>query len=309
MKIIFFGSSEFAVPSLERLMESPHQILAVVTQPDRKKGRHLAVSATHVKRTTLSKGLDIIQTANLEEEAFKKLKSLKADLFVVVSFGQILTQKVLSVPKIYSINLHASLLPKYRGAAPVNRALINGETKTGLTIIKMNEKMDAGDIILQRGVPIEKEDTSETLNGRLSDLGAILLLDAIRFIGENRISFKKQNEKMATNAPKLKKEDGLIDWNQDALNIHNRVRGTLPWPGAYTYFEKAKINIWKTSIEEGRANPGEIAEAEKGLIVGTKKGLIKVEEIQVQGKRRMNSAEFLRGYRNLKKGDRFDVKE
>ncbi|MGB2706211.1 MAG: methionyl-tRNA formyltransferase, partial [Candidatus Omnitrophota bacterium] len=236
MKIVFFGSSEFAVPSLERLLESQHQVLAVVTQPDRKKGRRrLTISATPVKRAALARGLNILQTADLEETGtFKKLKSLKADLFVVVSFGQILTQRVLSIPKIYCINLHPSLLPKYRGAAPVNRAIMNGEKTTGLTIIKMNERMDAGDIILQRGIPIEREDDSETLNDKLSELGAVLLLDAIRFIEEDRIAFKKQNDKKTTLAPRLKKEDGIIDWEKDARQIHNRVRGTLPWPGAYT---------------------------------------------------------------------------
>ena len=217
MKIVFFGSSEFAVPSLARLVESPHKVLGVVTQPDRKKGRRLTISATPVKRTALAKGLNILQAANLEETGtFKKLKSFKADLFVVVSFGQILTRRILSIPKIYCINLHPSLLPKYRGAAPVNWSVINGERTTGLTVIKMNEKMDSGDIILQRNMAIDREDDSGTLNDKLSELGAVLLLDAVRFIEEDRITFKKQNGKKATLAPRLKKEDGIIDWEGDA---------------------------------------------------------------------------------------------
>jgi len=309
MKIVFFGSSEFAVPSLKRLLEHRHEVLAVVTRPDRKKGRRLVLSETPVKKASLKKGVNVLQPENPAEAGFlKKLRSLKADLFVVVSFGRILTREILSAPKVYCINLHPSLLPKYRGAAPVNWAVIKDEKKTGLTIIKMNEKMDAGDIMLQRKVAIEKEDTSETLNKRLSELGAILLLDAVRFIEEDRISFKKQNEKLATFAPRLKKEDGIIDWAKPAAEIHNRVRGTLPWPGAYTHFEGEKINIWKTDVDEGTASPGEVVEAEKELVIGTKKFLIKVEEIQLEGKKRMTSAEFLRGYKKLKKGDSFCVK-
>jgi len=310
MKIIFFGSSEFAVPSLRRLLEHRHDVLAVVTRPDRKKGRRrLTLSETPVKEAAFKKGVNVLQPENMEEDGFlEKITALKADLFVVVSFGQILTRKVLSLPEMYCINLHPSLLPKYRGAAPVNWAVIRGEKKTGLTVIKMNEKMDAGDIMLQRKVAIEKEDTSGTLSKRLSDLGGILFLDAIRFIEEDRISFKKQNDRKATFAPKLKKEDGIIDWEKPAEEIHNRVRGTLPWPGAYTYFEGEKINIWKTTVAEGGSVPGVVVEAQKELIIGTKKLPIRIEEIQLEGKKRMQAAEFLRGYKKLKKGDSFCVK-
>jgi len=310
MKIVFFGSSEFAVPSLERLLEYRHDVLAVVTQPDRKKGRRLELSETPVKKKALGEGITVLQPVSPEEEGiFEKIESLKADLFVVVSFGQILTQRVLSIPKMYCINLHPSLLPRNRGAAPINWAIINGEKKTGLTIIRMNERMDAGDIMLQRKIAVEKEDTSETLSKKFSELGAILLLDALRFIDEGRASFKKQDDRKATFAPKLKKEDGIIDWTKPAAEIHDRVRGTLPWPGAYTYFEGEKINIWKTVLTEGSAPPGVVVEMRKELIIGAKKSLIKVEEIQLEGKKRMRAEEFLRGYKKLKKGDLFGVQK
>ena len=306
MKIVFFGSSDFAVSSLKMFLDSEHEVLAVVTQPDRKKGRNLKVSATPVKDLAASKNVSVYQSENIGEESFlKRLKSFSADLFVVVAFGQILPGSVLGIPKRYSVNLHASLLPKYRGAAPINRAIINGETKTGLTIIRMNEQMDAGDVMLQRKIAIEREDTSESLKEKLSELGAILLLDAIRFIEEDRITFKKQDEKKATLAPKMKKEDGAIDWNVPAVEIQNRIRGVIPWPGAYTYIGDKRINIWKAKAQDGTANPAEIVEVQTELIVGTKKGLLKVEEIQAEGKKRMGALEFLRGYQGLNKGDTF----
>ena len=306
MKIVFFGSSDFAVPSLERLLGSGHKITAVVTQPDRKRGRNLKVTATPVKDLAASKNVSVYQPEDVGEKAFlKRLKSFSADLFIVVAFGQILPKEVLDTPKRYSINLHASMLPKYRGAAPINRAIINGETKTGLTIIRMNERMDAGDIMLQRKVEIEREDTSESLKDKLSELGAILLLDAVRFIEADKITLKKQDEKRATLAPKMKKEDGAIDWNTTAIEIQNRIRGVIPWPGAYTYLGDKRINIWRASVQDGSADPAEIVEVQKELIVGTKKGLLKVEEIQAEGKKRMGAREFLRGYQGLNKGDTF----
>ena len=306
MKILFFGSSEFAVPSLARLLDSPHKIVGVVTQPDRKKGRLLKVTPTPVKAFALSKGIKTYEVERLNEAlSMKRLKSFSADLFVVVAFGQILSKSVLEIPKIYSVNLHASLLPKYRGAAPINWALMRGESHTGLTIIKMNEKMDAGDIILQRRVPIEKEDTSGTLSVKLARLGSVLLLDAVKFIEEKRISFKKQDEKKACPARLLKKEDGLIDWEKTAAEISNKIRGTLPWPGAYTYFGGKKINIPKAVVVDGEGAPGEIIEAKKELMVGTKKGILKVLEIQTEGKRPMQACDFLRGQRHMEKGGKF----
>lgn len=305
MKIVFFGSSDFAVPSLENLLGSSHEILAVVTQPDRKSGRDLKIGKTPVKDAASSRGIKIYQPENIAEpSSLGYFKSLSADLFVVVAFGQILAKSVLGIPGLYSINLHASLLPKYRGAAPINRAIMNGERKTGLSIIRMNEKMDAGDIILQRRLEVEKEDTSETLQRKLSSLGAILLLDAIRFIGEERVKFKKQDEKKATFAPKLKKEDGLIDWKKDTLEIHNKVRGLVPWPCAFTFLNGKILKIWKSDIllSRGKPEPGGIVDIQKeGFTVGCGKGSLIVKELQLEGGKRMAAASFVRGHK-LEKG-------
>lgn len=303
MKIVFFGSSEFAVPALNMLLSSSHEVLAVVTQPDREKGRSLLVQGTPVKKAVSSKPVKIYQSEDLRNPASMEfLAKLQADLFVVVAFGQILTTDVLEMPELCSINLHPSLLPKYRGAAPVNWAVINGENKTGLSVIRMNERMDAGDIIMQRAVKIEPEDTAETLSHRLAELGGVLLLDAVRFISENKAKFKRQDEKKVTFAPRLKKEDGLVNWKKTALEIHNLVRGAVPWPGAYTICNNKKINAWKTSIISGSASPGEVVEARRALIVGTGKGLIELNEVQLEGKKRMSALDFLRGFRDLEKG-------
>jgi methionyl-tRNA formyltransferase len=305
MKIVFFGSSEFAVPSLKRLLDSPHEVSAVVTQPDRKKGRSLKVSETPVKKLASKKKISIHQPENAgNKESLKYLKSLRADLFVVVAFGQILTKATLDIPKSCSVNLHASLLPKYRGAAPVSRAIMNGEKRTGLSIIRMNEGMDAGDIILQRPVEIGKEDTSETLNRKLSDLGAILLLDAVRLIGEDKAVFKKQNDRAATLAPKLTKKDGLIDWNKTSKEVHNKVRGTLPWPSAFTFLDGKILKIRKSTAlpSHDKLNPGEIIDIQKdGLTVACGQSLLIVREVQLEGRKMMDAASFARG-RNIEKG-------
>lgn len=307
MRIVFFGSAEFAVPSLKLLLDSQHEVLAVVTRPDKEKGRHLKMRQTPVKILGSARGIKVYQPEDITSpEAAETMASLLADLFVIVAFGQILTADILKLPKRFSINLHPSLLPRYRGAAPINRAIINGDAETGLTIIRMNEKVDAGDIILQRKVQIAENDTSETLSSQLSRSGALLLSDAIRFIEEDNAQFKKQNDRIATFAPRLTKEDGLIDWNKTAREIHNKVRGTIPWPGAYTYFQNKKINIWKTAVLDGKYDPGEIVEAEKALIIGTQNNLIKIEELQLEGKKRMPTPDFLRGFRELKKGNKLN---
>lgn len=303
MKIIFFGSGKFAVPSLERLLNSKHKVLSVITQPDREKGRHLVLSPTAVKELAVSKNIDVYQPEDLMDPEFlKKLKLFSADIFIVVDFGKLLPREVFAMPKLYTINLHPSLLPKYRGAAPVNWAVIKGEKKTGLTVIRINDKLDAGDRMLQRSIIIEKNDTSIILEKKLAPLGALLLLDALRIIEEGRATFKRQPDKKGISAPKLKKEDGLINWQKSADEIHNLIRGTVPWPGAYTFFDKKKINIWKAHTTSGKANPGEVISVEKELLVGTKNGMLRIEEIQLEGKKRMSVSEFLRGFTQITKG-------
>jgi len=310
MNIVFFGTSEFAVPSLERLLQSRHKVLAVVTQPDRKKGRFQQLSSTAIKEAALKHAITVLDPDDLTDAQFlKNLKSFQADLFVVVSYGNILKKEILDMPSKFCINLHGSFLPKYRGAAPVNWAIINGDSSSGVTIIKMNEKMDEGDIILKKEVQIFSYDTAESLFKRLAHEGSAALLQAMDKIERGIAQFEKQDDSKATYAPKLKKEDGLIDWNKDAVEVESHIRGVQPWPGAYTYFNSKVIKVCKVSIyttAQPDFKPGEIMGIEKdGILVCTKSGAIVIEELQPESSRRMDVNAFLAGHR-IKPGNKFE---
>ena len=313
MKIIFFGTSDFAIPALKGLLESRHKVLAVVTQPDRKKGRSLKLSPPPTKVLALSENIPVYQPADASgKESVDYLKKLNADIFVVISFGQILKKEALSVPKLYSINVHGSLLPKYRGAAPTNWAIINGERSSGVTIIRMNERMDEGDIILKKEAAIEDDDTNITLSEKLSVAGAVALEEALDLIEKDRdLKFTPQDNSHASYAPKLKKEDGLIDWNEPAAKVHNRVRGLLPWPGAYTHYEGRILKVLKTevlndAVRERGVNPGEVLDVAKGkgIIVRAGDGLVAIQNLQLEGKKILDADSFVRGHR-IAKGYRF----
>lgn len=231
MNIIFLGSAQFAVPSLKILLSTNHRISCVVTQPDRQKGRGLSIAGTPVKTTASEAGLKLYQPKDVNTpEAIKILKNLNPDLLVVIAYGQILSQEILNIPKLFAVNLHASILPKYRGAAPINRAIINGESATGVTIIKMVRQMDAGPVILQKAVDISETDTSVTLEEKLSDIGAHLLLQSLKLIENGEYKLIPQDEAKVIFAPKLKKEDGLIKWDKPAQDIYNLIRGCIVWP-------------------------------------------------------------------------------
>ena len=311
MNIVFFGTSEFAIPSLEALLDAGQKVSAVVTQPDRPRGRDLKLSPPPVKVLALSKGIPVFQPQDASgTESIDYLKKLGADLFVVISFGQILKRDVLSIPKLYAINVHGSLLPQYRGAAPTNWAVINGDKKSGVTIIKMNEKMDEGDMILKRETAIESEDTNITLTEKLSDIGAKALLEAIAIIEcKKEVKFEKQNSAEVTYAPKLRKGDGLINWNEPALKIHNKVRGFIPWPGAYTYYDGKILKVLQTEIVTSTDEPADdgevvdIAEG-KGVIVRTGSGSLAIQYLQLEGKKVLDSDSFVRGHR-IARGYRF----
>ena len=309
MKIIFFGSSEFAVPVLEAL-KVKEEVSLVVTQPDRKKGRTLKLSHTPVKETALRLGIKTFQPDSVNtKDSIEYLKKSNADIFIVVSFGQILSGEVLALPKLYSLNVHASLLPKYRGAAPINQAIASGEKETGVTIIKMDERMDEGEIALKETVAIDERDDAVTLSKRLSKKGAELLLKAIDSIKIKKINFLRQDDSLATYAPKLKKEDGLIDWCLSADEIYNRIRAFLPWPGCFTHWNEKILKIWKArsikTVDSG-SKPGTVLEVKKGtIIVNTGKGAIAIEELQLQGKRRMNVEEFIAGHKDMLPGISF----
>ncbi len=243
MKIVFFGTSDFAVPLL-KMLSSKHKILGVVTAPDKKKGRGRKLGVSPIKALAQKKDLCIFQPETLREAAFiKALKSASAELFVVCAYGKILTKDILHLPKNYAINLHASLLPKYRGAAPINWAIVKAEKTSGITVFKMDEHMDRGEIILQQKENISLSDTAITLAEKLSKIGAEGVLKAIDLTEGGRATFAMQDEGQASYGPRLKKEDGLISWGLKAHQIHNRIRGLKPWPGAFTYLEGKLLKI------------------------------------------------------------------
>jgi methionyl-tRNA formyltransferase len=306
MKIIFFGSSEFAVESLEKLANSQNEIVCVVTQPDRKKGRNLLFSSTAVKSTAVKFNLRLLQPEETDSNFIKTLKKFEAELFVVISYGIILPKELLVIPKKMAINVHASLLPKYRGAAPINWAIIRGEKQTGITIIKMNELMDQGKIIYQKEMAIEDIDTSDTLNRKLSILAAECLIKTIKDIENDKINFIEQDVKKATYAPKLTKSHGAIDWSKSAKEIHNQIRGTIPWPGSYTHWQGKLLKIWESNVlaSENRAfRPGEIIAVSKdGILVKTGQNSLIIETLQLEAAKKLNAEQFICGHK-IKQGD------
>lgn len=304
MNIIFFGTAEFAIPAFKALIASKHKVLALVTQPDRKRGRSLKVQPPPTKVLAQTHGIPVYQPEDASSrEAVTYLKELGGDLFVVIAFGQILKPEALAIPKLFSVNLHGSLLPKYRGAAPTNWAIINGDKTSGVTIIRMSERLDEGDIILAREVAVDVEDTNITLNETLSAVGAKVLIEAMESIESGRAAFHPQDKTRATMAPKLKKKDGVIDWKQPAKIIHNRVKGLLPWPGAYTTILGKTLKILNTELVEhspkAEAKEGEILDIikSKGIIVNTGSGTIAIKYLQLEGGKALDADSFLRGHR------------
>ena len=311
MKLIFFGTSEIAVLPLQALAASRHDVLAVVTRPDTKKGRGLRLSASPVKIAAERLGLQLYQPRDLNSvQARRFLEGLKADLFVVISYGLILPRDVLEIPRLYCINLHPSLLPKYRGAAPVNWAIIEGEKTTGVSVFRLTEEMDAGDIILQQVLTIDSKDNAQTLNKKLSGLGSKVLLRALDVIASDKVKFIPQEHCQASYAPRLKKEQGNIDWNLPAARIVNLIRGLGPWPGAFTFLGGRRLKIWEAHWSKENHpgfKPGEIL-LKGGFKVQTAEGSVVIETLQPAGKCRMRSDECLSGYR-LKDGQRLTNKQ
>ncbi len=308
MKITFFGSAHFAVPALEALIKSRHELVCVVTQPDKKKGRHLHVSQTDVKSTAVAAKLKTFQPENIKsKESVDFLKSLDADLFIIVAYGQILSQEVLDIPKIMPINIHASLLPSYRGAAPINWAIINAEKKTGVSIMYVSLKMDSGPVILQKEIRIEEDDTAVSLEEKLRNLGAELLMDALKIIDDRSYRLLDQDEDKVIYAPKLKKDDGLIEWDEPAIDIHNQIRGVLPWPGAFTSYRGKMLKIFQSDVlplfPNHKPVSGEVVRADKnGVVVACGRGFLKLKELQLEAGKRMSGENFIIGHK-LKAGD------
>jgi methionyl-tRNA formyltransferase len=300
LQIVFFGTPDFAVPTLRKLAYGKYRIAMVVTQPDRPKGRGQKTLPTPVKQAAMELGLNVYQPKSVNTSDFyEKVIEAAPDYLVVVAFGQILSEKLLSIPKKSAINVHASILPKYRGAAPIHWALINGEKETGITTMLMEKKMDAGDILLSSKIPIESTDNTGTLHDRLADLGAKLLTDTLDKLKKNEIDPKPQDHSQATFAPMLKKDDSHIDWKQPPDKIENLIRAMAPKPGAFTFYESNRLKIFKAMPVPGEKNaiPGTVLKGFENevRVASGQGGALSILEIQGGSGRRMQIIDFLRG--------------
>lgn len=299
MKIVFMGTPDFSVGALDALVEAGHEIIAVVTQPDKPKGRSGQMQFPPVKECALRHGLTVLQPVKIKTpEWVDKLRELKADVFVVAAFGQILSKEILDMPKYGCVNIHASLLPKYRGAAPINWAIINGEKETGVTIMQMNEGVDTGDMLSHVVVPIAPKETAESLFDKLAKAGAELIVETLPKLEAGEIVPVPQDESQSSHVRMMNKSLGKIDWNQDAVVIERLVRGLNSWPSAYTYYQGKSVKLWDCDVVEAAAKavPGTIiAVAKDSFDVATGNGALRVLELQLEGKKRMDTKSFLLG--------------
>ena len=299
MRAVFLGTPEFAVPSL-RSLAAQHAVVAVFTQPDRPKGRGNQLAESAVKQAAAELGIPVHQPERVRRpESFELLKSFGADIMVVVGYGQIIPQSIIDLPPHGILNVHASLLPKYRGAAPIQWAIANGETGTGVTIMRIDAGLDTGDMLQKASLAIRPDETAPQLSSRLAPLGAGLLLETIAAIETGAAQPEKQNNALATLAPILKKEDGMVEWQRTASEIFNRFRGFNPWPGAYTLFRKQQLSITSAAPAELRdLTPGQAVVHNKSLVIGCGAGTsLELKEVQMAGKKRMSGEAFLNGYK------------
>jgi methionyl-tRNA formyltransferase len=312
VRIVFCGTPEFAVPSLARLLREPGiQIEAVVTQPDRPRGRGLAVTSSAVKELALASGLYVYQPEKVRSDsAYDFFRRMAPEAVVIIAYGQIIPRRLIEIPRLGWINLHASLLPKYRGAAPINWAIIRGEVRTGLTSMQIDAGLDTGPILLQREMEIGPDETAPDLAARMAEEGAGLVAETLGKLDRGEIAPRPQDHALATMAPMLKKEDGRIDWRWPASAIYNRIRGLAPWPGAFTSFRGRLCHVWGRPA----ASPAEAGEASPGVLIGLKDELavacgektwLRLEALQLEGRKRITAREFLSGAR-LRAGEHFD---
>lgn len=299
MKIVFMGTPEFAVPCLQKIIDEGHEVVAVVTQPDKPKGRGKKLAMPPVKELALKYDIPVYQPLKAREESFvDTLKEMNPELIVVVAFGQILPKSILDIPKYGCINVHASLLPRYRGAAPLNWVIINGEEKTGVTTMYMDEGLDTGDMILKSEIHLDDEITAGELHDKMMIDGAKVLKETIDLIEKGEAPREKQSNEDTCYSPIMNKSLGNIDWNKSAIDIHNLVRGINPWPSAYTTYEGQTMKIWKTKVIDKNSDkdPGTIISVDKeGINVSTSEGIVQIKEIQMAGKKRMEVPEYIKG--------------
>lgn len=300
MKIVFMGTPDFAAGALKALIEAGHEITAVVTQPDRPKGRSKEPVPSPVKLCAQKHDIAVLQPKRIKTaEAIEELKSYEADVYIVAAFGQILTQEILDIPYYGCLNIHASLLPKYRGASPIQHAIIDGEEKTGVTIMQMDAGIDTGDMLYKKEVPIESRDNYETLHDKLTVLGAEAVVEALWLLVQGKLKPKKQKEELSCYAPLIGKAMGEIDFSRDALTIDRMIRGMTPWPSAYTGYRGKQLKIWRAEPDMEMAaigSPGEILMADKERVtVAAGSGVLHIYELQLEGKKRMTAHDFLLG--------------
>ena len=308
MILVFCGTPRFAVPSLEHIVRAGHDVRLVVTQPDRPKGRGMELTYSPVKQAALALDLPVTQPEKIKnnEDFRAQLTSIAPDAIIVVGYGRIIPQWMIDLPPLGNINVHASLLPKYRGAAPIQWAIASGETVTGVTTMKIDAGLDTGDMLLQAEMPIKPEDTSETLAPPLAELGAELLVETLSRLEGGVITPVPQNHAEHTLAPILKKEDGQIDFHRSAPEILNRLRGFTPWPGAFTQFRGKGFVFHQARLAEGKFTPGELRVDGDRLLVGANDSALELLEIQIEGKKRMTARDFVNGYRP-KPGEKLGV--
>jgi methionyl-tRNA formyltransferase len=312
MLLVFCGTPRFAVPTLEKLVEAGHSVPLVVTQPDRPRGRGMEVAVSPVKDTATRLGITVVQPAAIKNNAElrNQLAAIAPDAIIVVGYGRIIPQWMIDLPRLGNLNLHASLLPKYRGAAPIQWAIANGESVTGVTTMRIDAGLDTGDILMQREIAIELEDTAETLGPKLASIGAGLMVETLRGLETGQVRPTPQDHAQATLAPILNKEDGRMDFSRTATDLFNRLRGFQPWPGAFTTFKGKTLQVHRAQPRQSavKLTPGEVAVEGTRLFVGCGMGrgkdkdrdidaALELIEIQLEGKRRMTAQEFINGYR------------
>jgi len=297
MRVVFMGTPEFALPTLAGLIDGEVRIVGVFTQPDRPKGRGRKLEASPVKQLALEQGLPVFQPQRLrEKDSIKQVRELRPELIVVVAYGQILPQEVLDIPKYGCINVHASLLPRHRGAAPINRAIIEGDPMAGVTTMLMDAGLDTGAMLVKRSLSVFPNEDAGQLHDRLAQLGRDAMDETLARLCSGTLNPEKQEDRCSTYAPMLKKEDGLIDWSRPAAAIHNQVRGLYPWPGAFTYLDGEVLKIADTRITQDGGEPGQILATDKcGVIVACGEGSVQIRKLQLPGKRMLAAADFVRG--------------
>jgi len=316
MRIVFVGTGEIGVPTLKALLHSEHEVVGVVTQPDKPAGREQQIEPPPVKKAIARSGgfqtavgdsaagkpplLEVLQPARIKDrQAIEEIRALEPDVIVVMAYGQILPREVLKIPCLACLNLHASLLPRWRGAAPIQAAIAAGDRQTGITVMYMDEGLDTGDILLKREVDVLRDDTGGSLHDRLGQIAPEALLESLHLLASGNAPRIAQENALASYAPKLKREHGLIDWAESAEAIERKIRAFNPWPGAFMRLDNQKLKIFSARVVDANGNPGQSVHHENDLVIAAGKGAVSLGEVQLEGKRRMHAAEFLRGHADI----------